>query len=74
MSILINHCCNGLINDGNYSDSDNAYENNHDVIINIKHILNKMLLKVINNKIMDSKKIGRLNRLLLCSGEIVATF
>ena len=28
ISILLNHLNNGLINDGNYSDSDDAYENN----------------------------------------------
>ena len=27
MSILLNHLDNGLINDGNYSNSDEAYEN-----------------------------------------------
>ncbi len=32
MSILLNHLNNGLINDGNYSDSDEAYESNKKVL------------------------------------------
>lgn len=32
ISILLNHLNNGLINDGNYSDSDDAYENDKSVL------------------------------------------
>jgi len=32
ISIILNHLDNGLINDGNYTDSDEAYENNKNVL------------------------------------------
>lgn len=35
ISVLLNHLSNGLINDGNYSDVDDAYENDKSVLTNL---------------------------------------
>lgn len=55
-SIILNHMNNGLINDGNYSDSDDAYENN------------KLVLESSDIKLNDPMKLA--TKLLLIGANL----